>query len=190
MGRRDFDSSAVSGYCGRALNPSQAQLISVVPWVKKLPRYVTDTSQSPNGTGVLPGCSRRPDKFRSCDCPNTTFRRHGCVHQHEQVQWVVSHKINSEDVDLEDRVDEKEPSSQLAKGRWFTKGLDAARANRAKIVKFCDRDWGFRSSKADLISQPIPAITVIDGEVPHNGFTLFDIPVASKNKSLDRKSVV
>lgn len=51
-------------------------------------------------------------------------------------------------------------------------------------MKFYDRDWGFRSSKADLISQPIPAITGIDGEVPHNGFTLFDIPVASKNKSL------
>ncbi|KFY15483.1 hypothetical protein V492_01959 [Pseudogymnoascus sp. VKM F-4246] len=83
------------------------------------------------------------------------------------------------DLNPEDRADEKEPSPQFAKSRWFTRGWTLQELIAPKIIEFYDRDWGFRGSKADL-SGPISAITGIDSKVLHDSSTLFGIPVARR----------
>ncbi|KFY10405.1 hypothetical protein V491_07660 [Pseudogymnoascus sp. VKM F-3775] len=83
------------------------------------------------------------------------------------------------DLNPEDMVDGKGPSSRFAKSRWFTRGWTLQELIAPKSVEFYDREWRFRGSKA-VLSKSISAITGIDCEVLHDSSALFGIPVARR----------
>lgn len=97
-------------------------------------------------------------------------------------QWYASSAVcyaYLADLGPNDAVDTAKPASEFACSRWFTRGWTLQELIAPQIVKFYDRDWKFRGTKAGL-SRAVSAVTGIDEEVLRDSSTLFGIPVARK----------